>query len=145
MSQNVTFEQLLQIYKNKNYNDLVAEASSAINVVRPYIRQAYAGKLDSDLACLAIIATTLAIDSAFSALEYKFICDIVSVNGSYDEIKQAILSCRNDDNIKITDYIFDNAPTDVKTALLALCLCIVTVDKAISPSETQFLKLLLTK
>ena len=145
MSQNITFEELLQIYVNKDYKELVSQAASSVNQVLPYIRQAYAGKLESDTACLAIIATTLAVDNEFTPLEYKFLCDIITVNASYEEVKATVMQCGNDNNIAVTDYIFDNAPAEIKGALLNLCLCIVSIDEHITPREAAFLKLLVNR
>ena len=135
-------KELLQNYVNKSYEELVALAKNSLSILIPYFHSLNAEL--GDKAIIHFILTALAVDDGFSELEYKFLCDVLNTNESYDKIKGVVAKNANDQSIALADTIFDNIPNDnVKAELLNLFLCIIAIDETISPTETaMFSKLL---
>ena len=137
-----TLSELLQNYVNKPYDELLALASDSLVKLSDFF-----SSIDEEASgnvLLHIIATTLAADGKFTKLEYQFICDLLNLDVSYEDMKELLAEFNNGESLLLTDKVFDNIQsTEVKAEMLNLMLCIMAVDENISREEVRFVLLLL--
>ena len=137
-----TLNELLQDYVNLSYDDLLQIANRNFNKIAPFF-----ARLSDDgnpaKYIVPIVGAALAVDGKLSQLEYKFINDLLGGGLSYDAVLQLANNNYNTSSMEYTDKVVDALNGEERTALLALCLCIMAVDETISREEVSFIKRLI--
>ena len=135
-------DQLLTVYVNVPYDELVSSAKGCLQRLAPYFERIKADFLDEYL--LVFMATAMAVDGTFTPLEYRFFCDLTGCNRSYDEVLAVIATYHNAQSVALVDAVFSSIPSnDVRKDLLDLFLCVCACDEEIAANETKmFLTLL---
>lgn len=136
-----TFNELLQDFVNKSYDELLNIARGALDVMIPAFESVEKGK-SADFI-LPFIGTTLAIDGNFTELEYKFLNDLLGGGVSYADAKASVQAHYNAEIIDVVDQLIDACGEDLKTAILVFCLCFTAVDETITREEGAFIAKLL--
>ena len=137
-----SFNEILQDIVNQCYEQLLQNASDAINDVMPFFDKA-ADDGDGSKFIVPIICTVMAADGKFSQLEFKFIKELLNSNMSYDEFKNVIQQYYSESWRNTVDQLIDACDTKTKASLLCLCTYFAAVDETISKEETAFLRKLM--
>ena len=135
------FNQLLQDYVNKPYEELLELANGSIQVLIPAFEQRDVG--DWATFIMPFICTSLAIDGKLTELEYRFLNDLLGANFNYQEAKEVVGVHYDANIIQLVDQMIDACGERVKAALLMFCLCFTAVDETISREEAAFISLLM--
>jgi len=138
------FNELLQSYVNSNYDELVAKAQEDLALLAPIFDEASKdGKGSANL--LPIMLTCLAVDGKYSMLEFKFLEDVFGRKLSYDETKQMVGGFYSDEAQDALDKLVDSCSLELKSVILDLCLCALSVDETIDVNEVKFIKKLIAQ
>lgn len=129
-----TLDSLFQATVNKPQYQLVEEARAALGVVGNYLEM-FTGKTQTAVYQLAAIGTFVAADGKVSYAEFEFMQSVLRSNLSYDAFFSAAESSAETNIVTNIDKIIDNAPQEVKTAFLSLCLSFIACDGTITPEE----------
>ena len=129
--------QILQDMVNEDYNSLVGMAQQAICDLLPIFNEIDENG-DGKSAIVALFATALAVDGKLSDLEYKFVCDVLGGDFTYDEVKALVQGHYSDDMIAAVDGLVDSCPKELKSKLLVLCCTFLAVDETINRDEVAF-------
>lgn len=130
--------QILQDLVNEDYDTLVGMAQSSIVDLLPIFND-IAEDGDGKNAIIALFATSLAVDGKLTDLEYKFVCDVLGGDFTYDEVKDIVQIHYNDEMIEAINGLADSCPTDLKSKLVVLCGAFLAVDETISRDEVAFI------
>ena len=133
----MTLNELLQDFVNEPYENLVGMAHQSIVDILPVFNEIADDGQGSKLI-IAFIGTSLAIDGKLSELEYRFVCDVLGGQFSYDEVKNLASTHYSGDMINAIDGLVDSAPVELKSALITFCCCFLAVDETISREEVAF-------
>lgn len=135
-------DQIMQAYVNKSYDELLASAKSSLGRLMPFFQS-----IDKDAGSkyvMHFMATALAVDDKFTRLEYNYFCDLFDIHESYEEVKNFIADFDSYEAIALADHVFDSIPNnDVKSDLLNLFLCTVSIDEHISREEYALFRVLI--
>ena len=132
--------EILQDYVNLSYEELLGVASHAAKTVIPFFNNAVEDG-NGAIFTISFIGTCLAADGQLSALEKKFVCDLLGVDA---QTVEGLVASINSEIVRIVDEVFDSIPTDeVKSALLSFCLCFLAVDERISREEVALIQKLI--
>lgn len=137
-----TLNELLQDYVNLSYDQLLRIAKNNFDKIAPFFAK-IAPDGNAAKYLVPIIGAALAVDGRVSQLEYRFINDLLGGGLNYEDVKAVAQNNYNDDAMDYTDKVVDLLSGDERTALLALCLCIMAVDETISREEVAFIKRLI--
>ena len=134
------FNDLLQNYVNKSYDELLSLARASVAHFSDDIQSIFPDEDDSARVLMIIIASCIGVDGTFSTLEYKFICDLLGSDAgfSYDEVLEIIKSHYGAESIELTDQLADVLNDEKKAALISFCLCFLAVDETIERNEVAF-------
>lgn len=135
------FNELLKEYVNKSYEELLHLASGALGVLLPAFEKIQAGESGSFV--IPFICTSLAIDGKFTALEHKFLNDLLGSNIDYADAKTLVNAHYDADIMTLVNDMIDACGDEMKAALLMFCLCFTAVDETITREEAAFIALLL--
>jgi hypothetical protein len=130
--------QILQDMVNEDYDSLVNMAQQAISDLLPVFNE-IAEDGNGNSAIIALFATALAVDGKLSDLEYKFVCDVIGGDFTYDEVKTLVQGHYSDDMIAAVDGLVDSCPSELKSKLLVLCCTFLAVDETINRDEVAFI------
>lgn len=132
---------IMQKYVNLTYDELVAVAKEDIKASYDAIKEACDGNKENIFNIyLGLISTTMAADGKFTELEYQFFKDCMFYEGSYEDAKEVIQISYSDEMMNLVDGAIDCIrDANVKSHLLSLCLCAMSVDEKISREETAYL------
>ena len=133
----MTLNELLQDFVNEPYENLVGMAKQSIVDILPIFNE-IADDGQGSKRIIAFIGTSLAIDGKLSELEYRFVCDVLGGQFSYDEVKNLASAHYSGDMINAIDGLVDSAPVELKSALITFCCCFLAVDETISREEVAF-------
>nr|MBR6777822.1 hypothetical protein [Clostridia bacterium] len=133
-----SFNELLQEFVNKSYDELLNIASGALNVMVPAFNS-IADDGNGAKFVIPFMCTTLAVDGSFTELEYKFLNDLLGGGVDYAGAKAQVQAHYSADMIEIVDQIIDACGEDLKTAILVFCLCFTAVDETITRDEAAFI------
>ncbi len=133
------FNEMMQEFVNRDYEELVKIASVAVAEVLPACRKADPSH-DGYVLLAGILLAALNADGTLTDLERKFLYDVLDFD---DETISNMLSLYDDSVMELTDTFADNMGDDNKSNVIILCLCICAVDEKISREETAFLRKLL--
>lgn len=130
----LSFEDILQNYVNKSYDELKAMARYEANIVLPALRRSF-GKEYAYAALLSVISSCIAADGRFSAKEQQFLYELLNLTPD-----RARAYVEKTANAGFADEFFDSCSKDEKTHLLKLCICFCAVDERISSDEINLLR-----
>ena len=133
----MTFNELMQKYVNYSYEELVTKAREDLEILVPVFEKVTDGK-SAELLVPSIL-TCLAADGKLTALEVRFMEDVLGERLSYDEAKRLVSGFYSDDAQEVLDQLIDNIGTDLKVVLLELCICAMAVDETLDKNELSFI------
>jgi hypothetical protein len=136
------YDQLLQDFVNKSYEELTDFASSLVSPICQGL-ESISGDQDAIDFFITVIFSTMAVDGCFTELEYRFLNDVFNLNRSYDSLKEQVQSYYDDEWISIANQIVDVVDEDTKTRLITFCLCLAAIDEKISREENAFIQMLI--
>ena len=137
-----TFNELLQDFVNKSYEELVSIANSALEIIVDGFSKIQTDSKPADFI-VPFIATTLASDGKYTQLEHDFLNSVLETNISYDDSKNFVQSYYNEEIFDLVDQMIDACGQDLKNALVIFCLCFTAVDETITREESAFIAKLL--
>ena len=131
---------LLQDYVNKSYDELLSFAKISLSHLVDPFTEIFGSQQDAAQVTAFIISACVGVDGKITALEAKFIRDLLGVNEDYTEV---IAKMSNEDSRTLTDKIMDSFTGDMKSHMLLFCLSFLAVDETISRDEGAFVRRLL--
>lgn len=136
----MTLNEMLQDMVNKDYEEIVGLAQSAMASISDNLK----GAIDDDGVATLIygaLGATMVVDGSFSSLEQKFISDMgLDVDAMFNFLQ----SISNDaDYLESFDRMVDSCDQDTKSAMLVLVCAIAAIDEKISVEETRLIRKLL--
>ena len=133
-----SLNELLQDYVNKSYDELLAFARLSLNDLVDDFKQIFDGPDGAAQACMVIVSACLGADGKVSALEHKFLNDLLGSNNDLADTQAMVDALGTDEARELTDRLADSLSTDKKTKLLLFCLSFMAVDETISRDEVSF-------
>ena len=137
-----TFNDLLQDFVDKPYEELVSIANGALEVIVDGFSKINTESKPSDFI-IPFIATTLASDGKYTQLEHNFLNTVLETDISYDDSKHFVQSYYNEEIFDLADQMIDACGQDLKNALVIFCLCFAAVDETITREEGAYIAKLL--
>lgn len=137
-----TFNDLLQDFVDKPYEELVSIANGALEVIVDGFSKINTESKPSDFI-IPFIATTLASDGKYTQLEHNFLNTVLETDISYDDSKHFVQSYYNEEIFDLVDQMIDACGQDLKNALVIFCLCFAAVDETITREEGAYIAKLL--
>ena len=137
-----TFNDLLQDFVDKPYEELVSIANGALEVIVDGFSKINTESKPSDFI-IPFIATTLASDGKYTQLEHNFLNAVLETDISYDDSKHFVQSYYNEEIFDLVDQMIDACGQDLKNALVIFCLCFAAVDETITREEGAYIAKLL--
>lgn len=134
-----SFNELLQSYVNRDYDDLVDLARSAVDDLMPMLQRTQT-EVNAGVLVYSAIMAAVAADGKLTPLENKFLRDVLSFT---DEEINIMLNNYYSGIADAVDAFFDNATTDIKAAMLVLVTATAAIDEKISREETAYIKRLM--
>ena len=137
-----TFNDLLQDFVDKPYEELVSIANGALEVIVDGFSKINTESKPADFI-IPFIATTLASDGKYTQLEHNFLNTVLETDISYDDSKHFVQSYYNEEIFDLVDQMIDACGHDLKNALVIFCLCFAAVDETITREEGAYIAKLL--
>lgn len=134
MEVNMNLDEMLQSMVNKDYDELVAFANTAISrLVTPLARMV--GEDYASESLVKFIASCVTADGSLTPLEVKFISEIFGIEESavYYFVKEV-------HDYEFADRFFDSLDENLRKHLLVLCCACFAVDEKINRDEIALLK-----
>ena len=124
---------------NEPREQLIERANDSIDKLTYYLNDIEAKPIAQIV--LDIIFTTIAVDGRFSKAEYYFICQILDIESSYEDVKRMVEERYTNEGMRTLidtfyDCVFDN--DDIRYDFSVLVLCILAADDEISNEEVSF-------
>ena len=135
------FNTLLQKYVNMSYDELVNTANENLHELFPALEkffEDFPGEDPTTHIVVMLLANCLGADNQLTALECKFVNQILNANHSYDTLKTLIATHCNDEAEEVLDHLVDALDGSATANLLSFCLCLLAVDETISRDEVAF-------
>ncbi|MBE6762897.1 MAG: hypothetical protein E7553_00875 [Ruminococcaceae bacterium] len=129
--------ELLQEMVNKDYDELVEFGKIALSKLLPYLKQ-LDEENDGFFLLTSIILSAIGADGKLSALERRFLKDVVGLSDEGVDNLIKLYTAKSED---LTDALFDSAASnDFRGDLTMFILAIMAVDEHITREETAFIK-----
>ena len=135
------FNTLLQKYVNMSYDELVNTANENLHELFPALEKFFKdfpGEDPTTHIVVMLLANCLGADNQLTALECKFVNQILNANHSYDTLKSLIAMHCNAEAEEVLDHLVDALDRSATANLLSFCLCLLAVDETISRDEVAF-------
>jgi hypothetical protein len=136
----MTFNEMLQDIVNKDYEEIVDLAKSAMANISENLK----GSVDDDGIATLIygaLGATMVVDGSFSSLEQKFISDMgLDVDGMFNFLQSI---SKDEAYLDSFDKMVDSCNQETKSAMLVLVCAIAAIDERISVEETGLIRKLL--
>ena len=137
-----TFNDLLQDFVNKSYEELVSIANGALEVIVEGLNKV-SGEANAADLILPFIATTLAVDGQYTQLEHNFLNAVIDGSLTYEEGKNCMQAYYNVEMFELVDKMIDACGQELKNAFVIFCLCFAAVDETITREEGAYIAKLL--
>ena len=137
------FQDFLQDFVNKPYEELVGIANEALKVIIRAFEQLQTEEEVADFI-LPFISTTLAADGKYTQLEHNFLNSVLESNLTYEEGKACVQAHYDEELFNLVDQMIDACGEELKSALLVFCLCFAAVDETITREENAYIVKLLS-
>ena len=139
-----TLNEILQGYVNLSYDQLLSIAKPEC---RKFANAVLSALDDNDetasRALLMFFAVMLGADGRLTALEHKFMNDILEADHAYEDTCEMVAALSCSESREIMDNLIDSLPSEAKAAGLTLALCFCAVDETISREEVAYFKKLM--
>lgn len=140
------FNELMQRFVNESYDSLLTLANSAFADLSEHLKKFFHNAPDySAQSILLLTATCLGADGKLTALEHRFVNELLNANHSYDSLMSTISQLYSAENVEIVDKLTDTLDANARTSLLTLALCFLAVDEAITRDEAAFISKLIAQ
>lgn len=130
----MTLDEMLKQVVNKDYEELVAIAKTAIAHLIPpltkMVSEDYAYK-----CILVFVASCVAADGALTGLEKKFLNEVLGI--AADDSMQFV---KAGTDYAFSDAFYDSLDRELRGHLTMLCIACFAVDEKISKDEIALLK-----
>ncbi|MBE6661499.1 MAG: hypothetical protein E7605_08885 [Ruminococcaceae bacterium] len=133
-----SFNEILQNYVNKSYEELLFFAHQSFAEVAPDLTRFFKDDDGAAKALMVIIAACLGADGKLTALESKFLNELLNQEDDYESTVNMVAALGDDESRDLTDQLADALPADKKAALVSFCLCFLAVDETITRDEVAF-------
>ena len=133
-----TLNELLQDYVNRPYDELLAFARLSLNDLVDDFKQIFDGPDGAAQACMVIVSACLGADGKVTALEHKFLNDLLGTNNDIASTQSMVSALGTSEARELTDQLADSLSNDKKSRLLMFCLSFMAVDETISRDEVAF-------
>lgn len=130
---------ILQKYVNADYDTLVEIAQKALTELLPACKEVDPDN-DGFLMASGIILAALASDGVLTAIEKKFVCDVLGIS---EGIFKKFLDLYNDGLSELVDKFADTLEGDVKANTLTLVAAVAACDEKITLEESAFIRKIL--
>ena len=135
-------QELLNIFKEKSYEELLVLAGESAYKILPVFDKLGDDNLDGTTLLLLFIGYSLVSDKKLSKLEIKFVSDLFGMD------KEVIIELtkqvyNHPSLLNLIDSLFDNSMFELADELLKFCCCFLAVDKNIDINEVEFIKKLI--
>ena len=137
-----TFNDLLQDFVNKSYEELVSIANGALEVIVEGLNKV-SGEANAAELILPVIAPTLAVDGQYTQLEHNFLNAVIDGSLTYEEGKNCMQAYYNVEIFELVDQMIDACGQELKNAFVIFCLCFAAVDETITREEGAYIAKLL--
>ena len=135
------FNELLQQYVNMSYDELVDMANNNLHDLFPALEkffEDYPGEDPTTQIVVMLLANCLGADNKLTALECKFVNEILEANHSYETLCDMIVTHCNSDAEEVLDKLVDTLDKRTSAIFLSFALCLLAVDETISRDEVAF-------
>ncbi len=133
------FNEFLQAFVNKPYDQLVDIAKNAIGKLHPAC-----AAVDTDnngfFMLTSIILTAIGADGTLTDKERAFLRDVLGIS---DETISKYIKLYDKKMVDLVDSFADDLNTEIKSHVMMLVLSIMCVDEKISREETALIRKLL--
>ncbi len=133
------FNEFLQNFVNKDYDELVFIAKKAISELQPACA-AVDKDNDGFFMMTSIVLTAIGADGALTQKERSLLRDVLNVN---DETISKYIKLYDSKMVDLVDSFVDNLGSDVKSHAMMLVLSIMCSDEKISKEETALIRKLM--
>lgn len=131
----MTLDEFLKKIVNKDYNELLAYANTALSRIQPELAR-IVGDETALKAVLLVITTCCASDGVLTSLEKQFLTDLIGIDPSD---ARRFVADNNDPNF--VQNLISAMNDDMKKHFIMLCSSCFAVDETISKDEINKLKL----
>lgn len=140
-----TFNELLQDYVNKSYDEILSLAQMSISSLSDEMNAVLGDSETVGKAYLVVTAACLGVDGRLTTLEYTFLKDLLGLGADtdYNDVKSMVESFDLNEAMSFTDNLADSLSTEGKSALLIFCIAFFAVDETISRDEVAFINKLM--
>jgi len=133
------FNEFLQNFVNKDYDELVFIAKKAISELQPACA-AVDKDNDGFFMMTSIVLTAIGADGTLTQKERALLRDVLNVD---DETISKYIKLYDAKMVDLVDSFVDNLGSDVKSHAMMLVLSIMCSDEKISKEETALIRKLL--
>lgn len=133
------FNEFLQNFVNKDYDELVYIAKKAIVELQPACA-AVDKDNDGFFMMTSIVLTAIGADGTLTQKERALLRDVLSVD---DETISKYIKLYDSKMVDLVDSFADSLSTEIKSHVMMLVLSIMCSDEKISKEETALIKKLL--
>lgn len=134
-----SFDDLMRSYVNEDYDVLVATAKKTFNEFYPVCK-----KIDTEndgfVLVTAIILSAIGADGKLSALENKFLKDVI---GFTDDTIDNLIKLYTGKEEAAIDSIVDQLNQDLKVSIITFICCLCACDETIKREESAYIKRLI--
>lgn len=130
------FNELMQTFVNKDYDELLTLAKEAMARVLPICK--VVDEENNGMAMLtSILLSAIAADGKLTGLEAKFLSDLTGLDAAGVDKLTDLYSDKMED---LTDVLADKIPTEQKADMLVLITSLAACDETISRDETALIR-----
>lgn len=160
-----SLEDLFQSFVDASYRELIRNARESVKKLLPLFNEIvgepkdmliemandsvdkmtyYLNEMETKSVAqmiLDVIFTTIAVDGRFSKAEYLFICNILDIESSYEDVKKLVETRYTDEGMRaLVDMLYDNFFDDdqIRYDFSVLILSILAADEEISNEEVRY-------
>ena len=145
------YDKLLQDCVNTPYDDLVRLAELNLQKIFPALEDFFEDcdfeDCDFEDPIAYVMATTIAnclgADGKLTALERRFVNDILNANHSHNTLVDLINSRMDEDHEEMMINLVNGLDEKDASAYLTFCLCLLACDETITAEENAFFRRLL--
>lgn len=138
-----SLNELLQDYVNKPYEELLAFAKISMSKLVDEMKSVFGEDESIANAYMVITSACLGVDGRLTALEYRFLKDLLESDMDYETMKNGVETYCGQEAMDLTDRLADSLSSDGKSALIMYCLSFLAVDETISRDEVAFIRKLI--
>ena len=130
------FNELMQTFVNKDYDELLTLAKEAMVRVLPICK--VVDEENNGMAMLtSILLSAIAADGKLTGLEAKFLSEITGLDA---EGIDKLTDMYTGQMVELTDLLADKGGDDLKANILLIVVCLAACDHTICREENAFIR-----